>query len=66
MDHRGAGNEKILSSEYEVLFCVRDMLELYERQLTELYKKTPTRIEKTKCEIEKKICEIENELEDSL
>lgn len=66
MGHRDAGAEKMLSSEYEVLFCVRDMLGLYEKQLTELYKKTPTRIEMTRSEIEKRICDIENELEDSL
>lgn len=52
-----------LSSEYEILFCIRDMLEIYGRQLTGLYGKIPKEIEKTKSDIEKRIRDIENRLD---
>lgn len=66
MDCWDANGTGMLSSEYEILFCVRDMLGLYEKQLLGLYGETPTRIKKTKDDIEKRICEIENKLESGL
>lgn len=56
----------ILSSEYEILFCVRDMLGLYEKQLKGLYGELPSYLNETKDDIEKKIRKIEQRLEDCL
>ena len=66
MDCWDADEAGILSSEYEVLFCVRDMLSLYEKQLTGLYGEAPERIRKTKEDIEKRICEIEKKMDSGL
>lgn len=59
MDNWDAEVTGALSSEYEILFCIRDMLGLYEKQLLGLYGEIPSYIGETKEDIEKRIREID-------
>lgn len=62
MDQWGANTEE-LCAEYEMLFCVRDLLDIYERQVVGLYGRVPEKIRSTRDDIEKKLKDLQKILQ---
>lgn len=63
MGNGDANGISILESEYEVLYCVRDLIKLYERQQLAIYGRVSKHLEDTLRDTEKRLAEIESELE---
>ncbi|MCQ2078577.1 MAG: hypothetical protein MJZ38_00750 [archaeon] len=59
MNGRDAGTREMLETEYEILYCVRDLMHLYEKQLVSLYGKPTRHVSDLLEETENRISDLE-------